>query len=316
MQDRPDPDPAGFPIGVRADGTEALHHPPLIGIHMIRDEAWGIATGGGKTNQARQLLDKLIRAGRATIVPFDPDLLPSGTNWRRPFARQVETLPSGPVRRPPVADQKPHPAAPPVALRPGETWGRVTLNEDSEAATWPAVYNPHDRDDNDFLRPRFTAIQAEQLRRHLDAAAAGEMDEPIDTLSWDADTLVHTSTGFAPNGTRLDGEEPDPPVRIQPDERGLYQVTGYGMSWDVDPATVGQTPAPVKVRFQVGDAVRQLGDGEPFVVTVLEIGTTDQCACDDCLIEPQTFRYLLPDSGDDEWAHMYEFELFWRPDHD
>jgi len=55
--------------------------------------------------------------------------------------------------------------------------------------------------------------------------------------------------------------------------------------------------------FRIGDRVR-MRDLPELVVTVLEIGTCEDPACD-----LETFRFFDPGAQSDDWAHSAEFEL-------
>lgn len=57
-------------------------------------------------------------------------------------------------------------------------------------------------------------------------------------------------------------------------------------------------------RFKIGDKVRL--PGVPFVVEVLEIGTCDDGP--DCDLGGETFRFVDPETGDDDWMHTVAFE--------
>jgi hypothetical protein len=54
--------------------------------------------------------------------------------------------------------------------------------------------------------------------------------------------------------------------------------------------------------FKEGDIVAM--PGVPFVVKVLETRTCEEPGCD-----LQTFRYVDPETGDDDWIHSNMFEL-------
>lgn len=56
-------------------------------------------------------------------------------------------------------------------------------------------------------------------------------------------------------------------------------------------------------KFEIGDQVQM--PGVPVVVEVLEIGTCDDS--DSCCAE-ETFRFVDPAMGEDDWAHASEFE--------
>lgn len=57
--------------------------------------------------------------------------------------------------------------------------------------------------------------------------------------------------------------------------------------------------------FKPGDRVR-MRDLPELVVTVLEIGTCEDPACD---LGRETFRFIDPGAQADDWAHSAEFEL-------
>lgn len=57
-------------------------------------------------------------------------------------------------------------------------------------------------------------------------------------------------------------------------------------------------------KFEIGDKVQM--PGVPVVVEALEFGQ-----CDDapgCPIGDETFRFKDPETGDDDWMHVSEFE--------
>ncbi len=57
-------------------------------------------------------------------------------------------------------------------------------------------------------------------------------------------------------------------------------------------------------KFEVGDKVQM--SGVPFRVEVLEIGVCEDYKQFGC--HPETFRFKDPDSGEDDWMHVDEFE--------
>jgi hypothetical protein len=56
-------------------------------------------------------------------------------------------------------------------------------------------------------------------------------------------------------------------------------------------------------KFDIGDRVRM--PGVPFVVEVLEFGACDERWC----AERETFRFKDPQTGEDDWMHVRDFEV-------
>lgn len=60
-------------------------------------------------------------------------------------------------------------------------------------------------------------------------------------------------------------------------------------------------------KFQVGDKVQM--DGVPLIVEVLELGACEDPRCDIDGGDGETFRFVDPETGEDDWMHTASFEL-------